>query len=96
MIDLEKGDTAKNLYGAAVDLGTTTIVVYIRSLVDGHVVGVASNYNRQISCGEDILSRVNFARRGGLDRLSALSAESINAAITDGSECRRDRSGGYL
>lgn len=82
LIDLEKGDTAKNLYGAAVDLGTTTIVVYIRSLVDGHVVGVASNYNRQISCGEDILSRVNFARRGGLDRLSALSAESINAAIT--------------
>ena len=82
LIDLEKGDTAKNLYGAAVDLGTTTIVVYIRSLVDGHVVGVASNYNRQISCGEDILSRVNFARKGGLDRLSALSAESINAAIT--------------
>ncbi|MDD1718414.1 MAG: ASKHA domain-containing protein, partial [Methanoregulaceae archaeon] len=82
LIDLEKGDTARNLYGAAVDLGTTTIVVYIRSLVDGHVVGVASNYNRQISCGEDILSRVNFARKGGLDRLSALSAESINAAIT--------------
>ena len=82
LIDLEKGDTEKNLYGAAVDLGTTTIVVYIRSLVDGHVAGVASNYNRQISCGEDILSRVNYARKSGLSKLQALAAESINIALT--------------
>lgn len=82
MIDLEKGDTSANLYGAAVDLGTTTIVAYIRSLKDGRVVGVASNYNRQIGCGEDILSRVNYARREGLGKLQALAAESVNAAIT--------------
>ena len=63
------------------DLGTTTVVVYLRSLVDGKVVGVASNYNRQISCGEDILSRVNFAKKGGLSRLQALAAESINIAL---------------
>ncbi|MDD1720034.1 MAG: ASKHA domain-containing protein [Methanoregulaceae archaeon] len=82
LIDLEKGDTSKNLYGAAVDLGTTTIVVYLRSLVDGKVVGVASNYNRQISCGEDILSRVNYAKKHGLEPLQELAAESINQAIT--------------
>ncbi len=82
LIDLEKGNTEKNLYGVAIDLGTTTIVVYIRSLVDGKVAGVASNYNRQISCGEDILSRVNYARRSGLSKLQALAAESINIAIT--------------
>jgi uncharacterized 2Fe-2S/4Fe-4S cluster protein (DUF4445 family) len=81
LINVEKGDTTPRLYGAAVDLGTTTIVVYLRSLVDGKVVGVASNYNRQISCGEDILSRVNFARKGGLPRLQALAAESINIAL---------------
>jgi uncharacterized 2Fe-2S/4Fe-4S cluster protein (DUF4445 family) len=46
------------------------------------VVGIASNYNRQISCGEDILSRVNFARKNGLPKLQALAAESINLAIT--------------
>lgn len=82
LIDVEKGDTTQALYGAAIDLGTTTIVAYIRSLVDGKVLGVASNYNRQISCGEDILSRVNYARKGGLPRLQELAAESINAAIT--------------
>jgi len=81
LINVEKGDTTAQLYGAAVDLGTTTIVVYLRSLVDGKVVGVASNYNRQISCGEDILSRVNFARKGGLPKLQALAAESINIAL---------------
>jgi uncharacterized 2Fe-2S/4Fe-4S cluster protein (DUF4445 family) len=82
LIDVEKGDTTQALYGAAIDLGTTTIVAYVRSLVDGKVLGVASNYNRQISCGEDILSRVNYARKGGLLRLQELAAESINAAIT--------------
>jgi uncharacterized 2Fe-2S/4Fe-4S cluster protein (DUF4445 family) len=81
LINVEKGDTTAQLYGAAVDLGTTTIVVYMRSLVDGKVVGVASNYNRQITCGEDILSRVNFARKGGLSKLQALAAESINIAL---------------
>ena len=82
IIDIEKGDTRKELYGVAIDLGTTTVVAYIRSLVDGHVVGIASNYNRQISCGEDILSRVNFARKNGLPKLQSLAAESINLAIT--------------
>jgi uncharacterized 2Fe-2S/4Fe-4S cluster protein (DUF4445 family) len=81
LIDVEKGDTSRNLYGAAVDLGTTTVVAYIRSLIDGKVLGVASNYNSQISCGEDILSRVNYARKGGLPRLQALAAESINNAL---------------
>ncbi len=33
-------------------------------------------------CGEDILSRVNFARKNGLPKLQALAAESINLAIT--------------
>ena len=81
LINVEKGDTTGQLYGAAVDLGTTTIVAYLRSLVDGKVLGVASNYNRQISCGEDILSRVNYARKGGLGRLQSLAAESINLAL---------------
>lgn len=82
IIDLEENDTASRLYGAAVDLGTTTVVAYLRDLTDGSVVGVASNYNRQISCGEDILSRVNFAKKNGLTKLQALAVESINAAIT--------------
>ncbi len=66
LIDLQENDTSKRIYGAAVDLGSTTVVVYLWDLVNGRVVAVASNYNRQISCGEDILARVNFARKNGL------------------------------
>ena len=85
LVDVQENDTAKRLYGAAVDLGSTTIVVYIWDLVTGKIAGVASNYNRQISCGEDILARVNFARKNGLLKLQALATESINAAITTAS-----------
>ena len=85
VIDLQENDTAKRIYGAAVDLGSTTVVVYLWDLVTGKVVGVASNYNKQISCGEDILARVNFARKNGLTKLQALASESINQALTTAS-----------
>jgi len=83
LLNLEAGDTSDRLYGVSVDLGTTTVVAYIWNLVTGRVAGIASNYNRQISCGEDILSRVNFGRRSGLGKLQTLAAESINTAITN-------------
>ena len=82
LLDLQENDTSTRLYGAAIDLGSTTVVVYLWDLITGKVVAVASNYNRQISCGEDILARVNFARKNGITKLQALAADSINAALT--------------
>jgi uncharacterized 2Fe-2S/4Fe-4S cluster protein (DUF4445 family) len=81
LIQVEGSDTTDRLYGAAIDLGTTTIVATVRNLKDGSIAGVASNYNRQISLGEDILSRVNYARKSGLSRLQQLATESINTAL---------------
>ena len=85
LIDMQENNTTKRLYGAAVDLGTTTVVVHLWDLVNGKTVAVASNYNKQISCGEDILARVNFARKNGLAKLQSLAAESINTALTSAS-----------
>jgi uncharacterized 2Fe-2S/4Fe-4S cluster protein (DUF4445 family) len=82
LVDLQENDTSKRIFGAAVDLGSTTVVVYLWDLVSGKVVAIASNYNKQISCGEDILARVNFARKNGLTKLQTLAAESINTALT--------------
>ena len=82
LIDLQENDTSKRIFGAAVDLGSTTIVTYLWDLVSGRVVAVASNYNKQISCGEDILARVNFARKNGIAKLQSLAAESINSSLT--------------
>lgn len=86
LIHVDENDSSGRLYGAAVDLGTTTIVASIRDLTDGRLLGTASNYNRQIGCGEDILSRVNFARKGGLEKLQKLAADSINEAITEAAD----------
>ena len=69
------------------DLGSTTVVAYLWDSVSGKAVSVASNYNKQISCGEDILARVNFARNG-LTKLQTLAADSINAALTVASNTR--------
>ncbi|HYK90433.1 MAG TPA: ASKHA domain-containing protein [Acidobacteriota bacterium] len=50
--------------GIAVDLGTTTIVVQLLDLWTGHVLGVATDLNPQVSCGSDVMSRVQFAATG--------------------------------
>jgi uncharacterized 2Fe-2S/4Fe-4S cluster protein (DUF4445 family) len=70
--------------GLAVDLGTTSIVTYLLDFPTGRVVDSASAYNRQIACGEDVISRIIYAKRkGGLDRLQQLAIETINDLIDE-------------
>ncbi len=47
--------------GAAVDLGTTTLVAQLVDLATGRVLGVRSALNPQAGHGADIMSRVQFA-----------------------------------
>ena len=47
--------------GLAVDLGTTTLVCALVSLVTGRVLDVASTRNPQISFGSDVISRISAA-----------------------------------
>lgn len=55
---LEKGNTEKELYGAAVDIGTTTVVVSLLDLTTGREVGNASQINAQKHLGLDVLTRI--------------------------------------
>ncbi len=65
--------------GLAVDLGTTSVVAYLVDFPTGRVVDTASAYNKQIACGDDVISRIIYAKRkGGLDRLQNLAVETIN------------------
>jgi uncharacterized 2Fe-2S/4Fe-4S cluster protein (DUF4445 family) len=57
-------------FGIAVDVGTTTIAVQLVYLPLAEIVAVRSDYNDQISCGLDVISRINYARRP--DRLEDL------------------------
>ena len=70
--------------GAAVDLGTTSVVVYLLDFASGRVVDSASAYNKQVACGDDVISRIIYARRPhGLDRLRHLAVETINDLLEE-------------
>jgi uncharacterized 2Fe-2S/4Fe-4S cluster protein (DUF4445 family) len=47
-------------YGAAVDIGTTTVVVAIVEMTTGRVVGNASALNAQVKLGDNVLTRINL------------------------------------
>jgi uncharacterized 2Fe-2S/4Fe-4S cluster protein (DUF4445 family) len=51
-------------YGAAIDIGTTTVVCYLMDLGQALQVGVASFANPQQAFGPDVISRIMYARRG--------------------------------
>ena len=68
-----------DFYGIAVDVGSTTVAA---CLVDknGKAVAARSEYNGQIICGADVISRINYARKG-LHELRQKIVETINALI---------------
>jgi uncharacterized 2Fe-2S/4Fe-4S cluster protein (DUF4445 family) len=69
----------ENLYGFAIDLGTTTIDVSLHSIETGRSIGRATMLNRQAAFGADVISRAqSFAR----DR-----KEVRDAATTTIAEC---------
>jgi len=60
---VEAGDTRASHYGAAIDVGTTTVAVQLADLVDGNILDTETDYNGQLACGLDIISRIDYARR---------------------------------
>ena len=48
------------VYGAAVDVGSTTIAAHVCDLTSGEVVASAGAMNPQIRFGEDLMSRVSY------------------------------------
>jgi len=68
---LEPGDPTDRLWGIAFDIGTTTIVGTLLDLNTGRPQGVASRTNPQVSFGDDVVSRINYAQQhpDGLNRM---------------------------
>ena len=60
---VESGNTSKNHYGLAVDLGSTTIIMQLVDLNNGQVIAEESTFNKQIKYGEDILSRIFYTKQ---------------------------------
>ena len=55
---VEPGDTTQHHYGLAVDLGSTTVVMEAVNMETGTVVASATEVNRQVEFGNEILSRI--------------------------------------
>ncbi|HEU6447560.1 MAG TPA: ASKHA domain-containing protein [Verrucomicrobiae bacterium] len=67
--------------GIAIDLGTTTIAAQLVDLQNGNVLAVATALNSQARHGSDIMSRIEFAIRGGGLELQRLIREQIGEII---------------
>ena len=60
------------VFGAAIDIGSTTLALYVYDLKDGKLVYESSAMNPQIRFGEDLMSRVSYVmmNKGGDEKLT--------------------------
>ncbi|MFN2198016.1 MAG: ASKHA domain-containing protein [Anaerolineales bacterium] len=70
------------LWGGAVDIGTTTVTLWLADLITGKVHAQLAEYNQQITRGEDVISRIIFSsKNNGRQELQNLVLETINGLI---------------
>jgi uncharacterized 2Fe-2S/4Fe-4S cluster protein (DUF4445 family) len=88
LVDLLPPGSTEHLWGAAVDIGTTTVSLYLVDLLTGKVATKAAEYNGQIKRGEDVISRIIYAssnkssRNGdGLGELQSQVVGTINELL---------------
>ena len=99
LIHVEAGDTTRQNYSIVLDIGTTTIFGQLLNLnecvvfacPDGRCDGTtlfalaeASDYNGQISYGEDVITRIVYSQRaGGLKKLQEVVVTTLNRIIEE-------------
>jgi uncharacterized 2Fe-2S/4Fe-4S cluster protein (DUF4445 family) len=83
LIDIRPCDGPPQMWGVAVDIGTTTVTVVLLDLATGQVKATAAEYNGQIARGEDVISRIIYASKqaGGYEELRGLVLDTINGLI---------------
>lgn len=57
---IEAGNTQGNLYGVAIDIGTTTLAAYLYDLNRRERLNTASMLNPQKKYGDDVISRIDY------------------------------------
>lgn len=67
--------------GVAIDLGTTTLAAQIVDLKNGNVLAVTTALNAQARHGADIMSRVDYAVRGGAEELRRVAHDQLGRMV---------------
>lgn len=84
VVDIETGNTLSAHYGIAVDIGTTTIAVQLVDMNTSAIIASKTDYNAQIECGLDVISRINYAKKPQrLAELRAKVLETINRLLQE-------------
>jgi len=71
-------------WGLAVDVGTTTVAAYLCSLKTGKVHATESMMNPQVTYGEDVMSRITYAKDhpdSGLEKMRTQLISGLNDMI---------------
>lgn len=74
-----------DIYGVAVDVGTTTVAGHLCHLRTGDILAGASRMNPQVPFGEDLMSRVSYAMMNddGTARMHRAIIEGLNELVRD-------------
>lgn len=80
---IEPGDTSRQHFGVALDIGTTTVVGYLINLRTGEEVAVAFQANPQAAYGADVISRIEFAQgdHAQVETLRKTVTKAINGIL---------------
>lgn len=83
ILKVEPGHNAQKNLGVAIDLGTTTIMVYLVDMDDGTVLAANGEHNKQSACGDDVINRMVCAEKRGVEKLSKMALNTINGLINE-------------
>ncbi|MFW9866884.1 MAG: ASKHA domain-containing protein [Candidatus Thorarchaeota archaeon] len=73
----------QDLYGIAIDIGTTKLAIYLVDLQSGKNMIIKGAMNPQILFGEDIMSRITYAIENGNEQLRKSLLEILNKIIQE-------------
>jgi uncharacterized 2Fe-2S/4Fe-4S cluster protein (DUF4445 family) len=75
-------DDYSTIWGAAVDIGTTTVSLWLVNLISGKVHAQVAEYNGQIARGEDVISRIIYSGKpGGEQEMRQRVLDTINGLV---------------
>ncbi len=82
LLRLESGDTSDRAVALVLDIGTTTVWGQLIDINRHDVLATASDYNAQMSFGEDVITRiVHSGKQGGLEQLQSAVVRTANAVL---------------
>ena len=81
---IEPGDTSGKNFGFCFDIGTTTITGQLVDLNSKKILGTRATYNKQISFGSDVITRIIYAKdQEGLGDLHVAVVDCIDQIILE-------------